>query len=114
MVPGNIAAWIDRAARLENLARSVHGNHKELDAVLEALLFAAREWRRSEVGTEPTPPREPAALLPWLTSTEAAIQLGMTKRGVIKALAGGRLDGQLTDGRWRVSREGLAHFRASR
>ncbi|WP_368665896.1 helix-turn-helix domain-containing protein [Cryobacterium sp. Y62] len=66
------------------------------------------------LGTRPAALPDPEPHCEWLTTTQAANRLGMTDRGIRKAIATGRLQAESVDGHWRISREQLQHFRATR
>ena len=113
IVPARIAALLNHHV-LDSFRPQVREVDAELDAVLVALAVAGRAWRSSATGTanKPTPELDPSS--GWLSTTAAAIQLRMTDRGVRKAIASGYLDAESVAGRWRISREAVAHFRARR
>ncbi|QRY39427.1 helix-turn-helix domain-containing protein [Microbacterium hominis] len=69
-------------------------------------------WRRSVTGTARAAQPERTAVSEWLTTAQAAALVGFTDRGIRKAITEGRLDATNVDGRWRISREALAHFRS--
>ncbi|MGY1845525.1 helix-turn-helix domain-containing protein [Modestobacter sp. SYSU DS0875] len=49
-----------------------------------------------------------------MNTNQAADRLGMTPRGVRLAIAEARLQAEQIDGRWRLRREDVEHYRASR
>lgn len=117
VVPGRVAAWLERHAGLREIRTRRRGIDPEVDAVLVALAVAAAAWRNtagSPSGTERRNPAEPAAQSDTMTSQEAADELGCTGRAVRKAIAAGRLHARLVGGRWLVDPEDLAHYRAAR
>jgi excisionase family DNA binding protein len=111
IVPARVAALLNRAV-LDNWRPGVRQVDPELDAVLTALSVAGRKWRGSVTGTTTAAKPELATQSEWLSTTQAATKLGITARGTRKAITDGRLDAQQVAGRWRISRESLAHFRA--
>jgi excisionase family DNA binding protein len=112
VVPARVAAWLDRNAGLDRLRIDHRGADAELDAVLCALRLAALVWRSSACGTSVAVAPEPGAS--WLSTGEVAAALGITARGVRKAIAEGRLQATREDGRWRVAREDVEQWRAAR
>lgn len=113
-VPAKFCAWLERAAQLEHLQRAVAGADPEMDNVLEAVRWAGRNWRSFATGTSTVTRPELAPSSEWLSTTAVAVQLGISEPGVRKACREGRLEATNVAGRWRVSREALAHFRAGR
>jgi hypothetical protein len=66
-------------------------------------------------GTDLVPRPELAASSNYIDVNTIAGRLGMTPRGVRKALLDGRLPGsQQPDGRWLASSEDVARFKATR
>ena len=114
IVPGRVAAILDRQCRLTDLRVRTRGVDPEATAVLEALHVAALAWRSSSTGTEAAPEPEPATRSEWMGSGQAADLLGVTSRAVRKAIADGRLAAVEVGGRYRISREDVEHYRASR
>lgn len=118
VVPGRIAAWLERAARLGELRVAHRGRDPEIDAVLVALGTAAALWRQSraiacDVASEQAKQRadEPRSAM---TTSEVAALLGITSSGVRYALADGRLSGRPSSGGWLIDPESVEHFRAVR
>lgn len=108
-VPARVAAWLLRHTNIENAT----GRDAEVDAVLDAMKTMAGLWRRSVTGTARAVQPERAAVSEWLTTAQAAALIGFrSDRGIRKAITEGRLDATKVDGRWRISREALAHFRS--
>jgi excisionase family DNA binding protein len=114
VVPGRVAAWLERHADLTRLRIERRGQDPEVDAVLTALRLAAAAWRSSATGTDSRNQPELAPSSPQVTTRDAADLLDMTPRGVVKAIAEGRLPAEQINGRWQITREDLEHFRASR
>jgi excisionase family DNA binding protein len=113
IVPARIAALLNRAV-LDDLRISVRGTDAELDNVLTAISDAGRAWRTAVKGSATAAKPELAAQSEWLSTTGAATKLGITARGARQAITDGRLDAVQVAGRWRISREAIAHFRARR
>jgi excisionase family DNA binding protein len=118
MVPGRIAAWLERAAHLRELRTSVRGVDPELDAVLVALALTAAQWRTrrgvsTDHGTELRKLGTESSGCP-LTTGEAADLLDMSERGVRKAIEAGRLQATRHGDVWRIGKEDLEMFRATR
>ncbi len=114
IVSGRVAAVIYGRTDLGKVRLAVRGIDPEVDAVLMALHVAALRWRGSATGTERAPTAELAPVSEWLSTTEAGELLGITSRGVRKAIGEGRLEATEVAGRWRVSREAVEHYRAAR
>ncbi|MEV7631994.1 helix-turn-helix domain-containing protein [Microbacterium sp. NPDC089318] len=112
VVSGRAARRLYYFARLDELAERVRGRDPELDQALETLRVAGERWARSESGTPTPPPAEPRP--EWVGTKEAADMLGMTDRGVRKAIAENRLPADCSGGPWLIHREQLAHFAATR
>ncbi|MDI2127949.1 helix-turn-helix domain-containing protein [Yinghuangia seranimata] len=113
IVPGRIAALLDKLVDLTRLRIDVRGQDPELDNVLVALRVAALAWRASVGGhTERTTPDPMPA---WITTGQTADLLGVDPRHVRRLAAGGRLAGrQLPHGAWLIERESAEHYRAVR
>ncbi len=116
VVTARVAAWLD-ARGLSALRVNARGVDAEVDAVLAALHYAALSWRTSLSSAQSEvagPDVEDAPGLTWVSSSTAADLLGITDRAVRLAMESGRLPAEKVDGRWRVAREDLEHFRAGR
>lgn len=114
IVPARVAAYLERWAGLDSFRREHRGQDQEVDQILVALHQVAMSWRGSALGTRDATQPEPAASSQWLTSTQAANIAGVTDRAIRKAIQHGALRASNVDGRWRISREDLAHYRAGR
>lgn len=114
VVPGRVAAWLERHGHLNELRARARGGDPEIDAALVALRIAALTWRASATGTEDAPEPEVGPRSEWLSTTTAAGHLGITDRAVRLAISQGRLPAEQVDGRWRISREDTEHYRAAR
>lgn len=118
VVPGRVAAWLERAAGLRRLRTEVRGMDPEVDATLVGLAAAAALWRErvgtgSPCGTGQAEQGTGGPASP-VTTTEAATVLGITARGVRKAIEGGRLRAHRVGDVWLIGREDLAQYRAGR
>lgn len=113
VVPGRVAAQLDRLLDLTHLRTAVRGQDPETDAVLVALRVAALAWRTSAGGL---PERTSADPMPaWITTSQTAELLGVDPRHVRRLITHGRLTGkQLPTGTWLVERETAEHYRAAR
>ncbi|WP_203011307.1 helix-turn-helix domain-containing protein [Rhodococcus ruber] len=49
-----------------------------------------------------------------MSTTQAAVHLGITDRAVRKAISTGALNAENTAGRWRIHRDDVAHYRTQR
>jgi excisionase family DNA binding protein len=110
-VPAPVAAEL--VAFVRNRHRRLRGLDPRRDAVYQALIEAAEHWR-TVVGTNATPRPEPMPRSPWMTASQAAAVLGITDRAVRKACAAGRLDAELVDGRWRITRASVQAYEPRR
>jgi excisionase family DNA binding protein len=115
VLPGRIAALIYKRTDLRALRTEIRGVDPEADAVLMAIYIAALKWRSSACGTVDAPEPEPVtSSSQWLTTSQAADLAGVTDRAIRKAIAEGRLTATAIDGRHRISRDDLEHYRAAR
>lgn len=117
-VPGRIAAVLIRRAALNEVRLTLRGLDPEVDAVLEALVIAAVQWRQrrgmaSDMGSDQGT-RGVGSSRSALTTAEAADLLGITQRAVRLAIEERRLAGRLSGGVWLVDREDIEQFRARR
>ncbi len=110
-VSGRVAAVLERHAGLDRFRQENRGRDSELDAALLALHYVAKEWRGTATGTTPAEQPEPPASSEWVGTRTAANHLGITERGICKAIAEQRLPAEKRDGRWQIHREDLAHYR---
>ena len=117
VVPARVAAWLDSRG-LSTLRVNARGADPEVDAVLAALHLASLHWRtsvRPEAAAEVAKPQaEVASGLTWMTTTQAADRIGIGDRAVRLAISEGRLSAEQIDGRWRIARDDVEHFRAAR
>lgn len=118
VVPGRVAAWLERYAQLRQIRTEHRGVDPEVDAVLVALAVAAAAWRQqtgvsSDQGTDQRKQPEPGPCSD-LSTTEAADRIGITDRGVRAAIAAGRLHAHRDGDRWRVDLEDVEHYRSGR
>lgn len=117
-VPGRIAAVLTQRARLNDLRLTLRGLDPEVDAVLEAIVLTAVEWRRSRgVGAVNGTELEKRISGPsgsFLTTADAAELLDMSVTGVRKAVRDGRLPAVRVADVWLIDREDVEHFRSTR
>ncbi|WP_420123718.1 hypothetical protein [Nakamurella sp.] len=114
VVPARIADILDRRFGLDKIRKQIRGTDPELDAVLLGISLAGLAFRTAS-GTVIAESAEPETQSDhWVGTSTAAGLLGMTDRGVRKALADQRLTGTLVDGRWRTTRADIEQYRASR
>lgn len=114
IVPARIANWLATRTNLSEVRINSRGTDPEVYAVLAALHRAGLAWRTSATGS--SAPAEPEAATPskWMSTTQAALQLGVTDRAIRLAIGQHRLPAENLDGRWRITREDLEHYRAAR
>lgn len=112
-VPIRVAAWLHARLQLDNVRANLRGADAEVDSVLVAITEAAQRWRISVNGNrEPLKPEMQEQS--WLSTTGAATRLGVTDSAVRMAIRQGRLPADQVDGRWRIAREDVEHYRAAR
>lgn len=114
ILSGRVCSFLNKYAKLDEFRVNIRGQDPELDAAQVALYLAAQQWRSSATGTTQEPKPELPESSHWMTTTEVASRLWMTSRGVRKAIAEGRLQAESVAGRWRISQEALAHYKAVR
>jgi excisionase family DNA binding protein len=107
VVPPPVCA--DVVALVRERHRQLRGLDPRRDAVFGALIIAAEDWRQ-QVGTNAAPRSEPVSRSPVMTATRAADVLGISDRAVRKACAAGRLDAELVDGQWRITRASVEAY----
>ena len=112
-VPGRVAAWLESRLDFRGLRTDARGVDPEVDAVLADLHRVALLWRSSVDGSDPRKPAEARALLPWLTTAEAAGRLGVTSSRVRQVIRAKHLVAEQVDHQWRISRTDLEHYRAA-
>jgi excisionase family DNA binding protein len=115
LVPARIAAILERHADLTALRVRTRGVDPEASAVLEALRTSAMSWRGSATGTTDDTEAEPASeSSQWVGTGKAAELAGVTSRAIRKAIAETRLPATEVGGRYRISREDIEHYKATR
>ncbi len=97
LVSGRVAVFLlTYPERLADYHREHRGDDPEIDQGVEALKRVALHWRSSRCGTtQPPTPLLGASSTRGLSTAQAARRLGMTPRGVRKAIDGGRLPAEL-------------------
>jgi hypothetical protein len=117
VVPGRVAAWLERHADLRRIRSEARGADPEVDAVLVALATAAAAWRASVDGSEPRKLTEAVAQWPkWMNTSQVADRLGVSASRIRQECRTGRLDAE-DQGRplgWRISREAFEHYKETR
>lgn len=111
LVPARVCEFLNRMASLDAYSRQFRGVDPEIDNVLQAVRLSGQVWRKDYAGTNRTTREELTAPSQWLTTKAVATQLGITDRGARKACAEGRIEAELINGKWRVSREALQRYR---
>ena len=111
-VPARIASLILRRLGIEEMRR-IGIQDPELERVLYALEQAAREWRNTTTGTARAPALEPETQSTPTGTAGAAIQLGLGRRAIQKAIDEKRLPAVMVDNHWSIAREDIAHYRAT-
>ena len=113
VVPARVAAYLNRHAGLSLLRRDSSGD-PEVDNLLLAFRLAELEWQSSATGTTHAEPPELDRSLQWMSTEQVAGLLGMTGRGIRKAISEGRLKALKVGDHYRISATDFEHFRASR
>lgn len=119
LVSGRVCALLNKLLSLDKIRREVRGQDAQLDQTLLAIRLAGVASESSSPGTHLAPQTEHGARLqPQLTdtisTTAAAAALGITDRGVRKAICEKRLTATKIDGRYRITRRDLAAYRPTR
>jgi len=114
VVPARVAAWLDARLNLSQVRQAVRGNDPEVDNVLLALRLVAMTWPASAHGSEARKSPEIAPPCAWVGTRHAADRLGITERAVRQAIETQRLPAEQVDGRWRITRDDIEHYRAAR
>lgn len=109
------AGWLVRRPEFRALRIAARGAHPAVSAYLMAVTAVGEHWCSSQSRTPvPNTREQPTESTSWVTSAEAARLLDIDIRGVQMAVKRGRIDGTKVDGRLRVDRESLEHYRATR
>lgn len=114
IVPGRVAAWLESRLQLDRVRREIRGADAEIDFVLIALGTVANAWRTAETGSKAAAEPEAGPTSKWVGTQQAATALSITERAVRLAIAEHRLPAEKVDGRWRITREDIAHAQAAR
>ncbi|ORM29195.1 helix-turn-helix domain-containing protein [Williamsia sp. 1135] len=110
VLPARIAAWLEEQAGLTTAheRRLAMRDTDPLAYEVLAALHLSALAHRSGTGTKlAAVPAQPSPSECWLTTTEAARQLGMTDRGIRKWITTGRLPAQRHGNRWLINRTHL-------
>lgn len=113
VVSPKIAYLLETRADLTKLRTSARGEDSELDAVLNAIRWAAMQWAASVNGSEPRKPAE--GRVNWYTPAQIATQIHIGEHAVRLAIREGRLQANKSNGRWLITpadyRAFLAQYR---
>lgn len=110
-----MAGWLSKRPEFRALRVAARGAHPGAYAYLTAVGVLGQNWCSSQARTPLTNTDEQASeSKTWVTSSEAADLLKVGPRAVQQAVARGRLKARKVDGVWRIEREDLAHYRATR
>jgi excisionase family DNA binding protein len=110
LVPGWIAAIIEGRTNIAALRVQLRGINPVASAVLEDLRVAAARSSVSERETAQDTDGKPATRSLWLSTTEAAEELGLKRQSIGKAIRAGRLHATKINGSYRISRDNLRHY----
>lgn len=113
-VSSRVCAYLNRYGGLEDFRLAHRGTDSEVDNTLVAIRMAELAWRGAATGTRKPAQPELATSSEWLSTSQAEIHLKIGARAIRKALNQGRLQGEQVAGRWRISREAIAHYRANK
>jgi len=113
-VSARVAAWLLRYAGLDQYRREHRGEDPEVDNTLVQLTVIAYEWRSSATGTRDAPKAELDPQFTWMSTTQAAQQIGLTPRGIVKAITENRLKAERVGRTWRINPEQLAYYQQGR
>jgi excisionase family DNA binding protein len=113
VVPARVAAWMDARFHLGQVRQAVRGFDPEVDAALLGLHLAAMTWPASDHGSEQGKCAEVEPPCTWVGTRQAADRLNITERAVRQAIATKRLPAEQVDGRWRITRDDVEHYRAA-
>jgi excisionase family DNA binding protein len=113
-ISGRVAEYLMRHAGLDEFRRAHRGADAEVDNALIAMSVVAGAWRASATGSSEAAKPEVAASSEWLSTTEAGQLLNVTDRMIRLACKTERLKGIRRNGRWRIHRTDLEHYRAAR
>lgn len=115
LITGRVAAIMYAELDMSSLRMRALASDPELYDQLLSLHESALEWRASATGSavaaEPEVTRE---LKQWMSTGQVASHLGITDRAVRQAIARSALKATQVDGRYRITREDMEHFRAAR
>jgi excisionase family DNA binding protein len=118
IVTGRVAAWLLTYTDLPRLRVAHRGGDPEVDAVLGAITYVGTAWRASADGSNSgsgvAAEAEARSPSEWMSTGQAADALGVTDRAVRMACRDNRLPAEHVDGRWRIAREDLEHYAATR
>jgi hypothetical protein len=112
IIPGRSAAYLENYAGLDEYRIANRGTDPDVDNVLMALHQVALAWRGAATGTRQAVKPAPDAPL-FMSTTQAAIQTQRGERAIRKACTEGRLKAHQLNGRWQISREDIAHYKAT-
>lgn len=115
IVPARICHWLVDRFNLDAVSSEIRGQDKELDMCLIGIRLGAVDWRTSGHGTSTPATREAAReLSQWVSTATAAGLIGITTRAVCLAIQQHRLPAEWVEGRWRIARADVEHYRAAR
>jgi len=114
VIPGRVADWLERRLDLRHVRTDVRGVDPEVDAVLLDLAVVALTWRKAVEGCTPASPAEVGAASVWMSTAEAADQLGISSSWVRQEIRAKHLVAEQVDRRWRINRLNFEHYKAAR
>jgi excisionase family DNA binding protein len=120
VLPGQVCAVLNRLLGLDKVRVQVRGQNRQLDHALLAIKLAGTAFTASSgTGTVLAPQPEPMSQSPkqqndTVSTTTAATILAVSDRAVRKAIAEKRLTATKVEGRYRITRDDLADYAATR
>jgi excisionase family DNA binding protein len=115
IIPPRIAKLIEARTTIKALRLQLRGVDPEATAVLEDLHAAALSWRGfPETETVIDSERKPAADSTWLSSGKAAATANVSRQAIGNAIRQKRLPAAKINGRYKISRQDLDQWRATR
>lgn len=120
VIDGRVCAVLNRLLGLDKIRAQVRGQNPQLDQALLAIHLAALATESSSTGTNPAPQPEPVPQSKHqlnndtVSTTTAATLLGITDRAIRKAIIEKRLTATNVDGRYRIPRDALERYAATR
>ncbi|WP_193046815.1 excisionase family DNA-binding protein [Mycolicibacterium baixiangningiae] len=120
VIDGRICGLLNQLLKLDRVRAEIRGQDPQLDQALLAIKLAGAAYMNSSAtGKRQAPQPEPATHCDQqddntISTTSAATLLGVTDRAIRRAITDKRLPATKLDGRYRIGRTELAHYRDTR